>query len=76
MAVESHPLRITERDVIKEQSVDEWFNSFKGLDLHVRVRVGCDVQQCSSRFKAATAAAAALGDHGSQSASLARVPHV
>lgn len=39
MSVESHPLRITERDVIKEQSVDEWFNSFKGLDLHIRVRV-------------------------------------
>jgi hypothetical protein len=35
--VTSHPLRITERDVIKEQSLDEWFNSFKGLDLHVRV---------------------------------------
>lgn len=38
MAVESHPLRITERDVIKEQSLDDWFNSFKGLDLHIRVR--------------------------------------
>ena len=38
MAVESHPLRITERDVIKEQSLDEWFNSFQGLDLHIRVR--------------------------------------
>lgn len=37
MAVESHPLRITERDVIKDQSLDEWFNSFKGLDLHIRV---------------------------------------
>lgn len=40
MAVESHPLRITERDVIKEQSLDEWFNSFQGLDLHIRVRQG------------------------------------
>jgi hypothetical protein len=40
MAVASHPLRITERDVIKEQSVDEWFNSFKGLDLHIRVGTG------------------------------------
>lgn len=29
MSVSSHPLRITERDVIKEQSLDEWFNSFK-----------------------------------------------
>jgi len=38
MAVESHPLRITERDVIKDQSLDEWFNSFKGLDLHIRVK--------------------------------------
>lgn len=37
MSVASHPLRITERDVIKEHSLDEWFNSFKGLDLHIRV---------------------------------------
>jgi hypothetical protein len=37
-AIPSHPLRITERDVIKEQSLDEWFASFRGLDLHVRVR--------------------------------------
>jgi hypothetical protein len=37
-AIPSHPLRITEQHVIKEQSVDEWFASFRGLDLHVRVR--------------------------------------
>jgi hypothetical protein len=85
MAVESHPLRITERDVIKEQSVDEWFNSFKGLDLHVRVRAtvtssNAVVQQqylaCrSSRMKAAGAAAAGPKHQDSQSASLAGVPH-
>ncbi|WIA19754.1 hypothetical protein OEZ85_005670 [Tetradesmus obliquus] len=36
-ALESHPLRITDRDLLKEVSQDEWFTSFKGLDLHIRV---------------------------------------
>ncbi|KAF8062936.1 RASA4 [Scenedesmus sp. PABB004] len=36
-ALASHPLRITDRDVLREASLDEWFSSFKGLDLHVRV---------------------------------------
>jgi hypothetical protein len=36
-ALESHPLRITDRDLLKEVSQDEWFASFKGLDLHIRV---------------------------------------
>jgi hypothetical protein len=38
-ALESHPLRITDRDLLKEASHDEWFASFKGLDLHIRVSV-------------------------------------
>lgn len=39
-ALESHPLRITDRDLLKEVSQDEWFTSFKGLDLHIRVSAG------------------------------------
>jgi hypothetical protein len=35
--VQSHPLRITERDELKEESLDAWFKSFQGLDLHLRV---------------------------------------
>jgi hypothetical protein len=38
-ALESHPLRITDRDLLKEVSQEEWFASFKGLDLHIRVSV-------------------------------------
>lgn len=46
MSVESHPLRITERDVLKEVSLEDWFSSFKGLDLHIRVSLA--VQLCST----------------------------
>eukprot|EP00877_Chromochloris_zofingiensis_P014365 jgi/Chrzof1/9182/Cz03g38290.t1 len=37
MTIESHPVRVTDRDVLKENSLDGWFDSFKGFDLHVRV---------------------------------------
>ncbi|GBF90564.1 hypothetical protein Rsub_03136 [Raphidocelis subcapitata] len=37
MVVTSHPLRLTERDVLQEESVDEWFASFRTFELHVRL---------------------------------------
>lgn len=43
MVLSSHPVRVTERDVIKEESVDEWFRTFQGHDLHVRLIAARDL---------------------------------
>ena len=53
-AVESHPLRLTSRDVLREQpTLDAWFNSFSDYDLHVRVRRSRGTKAHKSHWQAA-----------------------